>query len=44
MTFSDRTKYVGEFNSGKKHGQGTFIDTDGTIYEREWVNGKEKNA
>ena len=34
-------KYTGEFKDGKKHGQGTWISTDGEKYSGEWKDGKK---
>ena len=32
--------YIGEFNDGKRGGQGTFIYPSGYIYEGEWKDDK----
>ncbi len=32
-------KYVGEWKDGKKHGQGTFITSDGDKRVGEWKDG-----
>ena len=34
------SKYVGEYKDGKKHGQGTFTFTNGTIEEGLFENGR----
>lgn len=38
--FPGGSKYVGDFESEKPHGQGTFIYPDGTKYVGEWRNGE----
>jgi len=35
------SRYVGEWEDGKKHGQGTYTYPDGGKYEGEWKDGKE---
>lgn len=30
------------FKEGKRHGEGTYVFADGTIYKGEWVNGRIK--
>ena len=38
-------RYYGYFLNGKKHGNGTLYNTDGTIkYEGEFVNNKPKGS
>ncbi len=32
------SKYVGEWKDGRRHGQGTYSQTDGMMYEGEWKN------
>ena len=39
-TWSDGSKYVGEFKDRKKHGQGTETFPDGRKYEGEYKNGR----
>ena len=36
MTYSDGTKYTGEFRYGVMNGQGTLIYPDGTNYTGQW--------
>ena len=38
-TFSNGTKYVGEYKNGKKHGQGALTWLDGKKYTGEWKDG-----
>jgi len=40
LTFSDGTKYVGEWEEGLQHNKGIYTLSDGTIYEGEWKDGK----
>ena len=37
-------KYVGEWNGGKRHGQGTFTLSDGEKYEEEFKYSKHWNV
>ena len=39
-TFSDGSKYVGEFQNGEFHGQGTLTFANGSKYVGEWQNDK----
>ena len=39
-TWSDGTKYIGEWKDNKQHGQGTTIWADGNKYSGEFKNGK----
>ena len=39
-TYSDGSKYVGEWKDGKCNGQGTLTYSDGTEYVGEWKDGK----
>lgn len=34
----DNAKYVGKYESGKKHGEGTFTWADGATYKGEFTN------
>ena len=36
MTFSDGTKYEGEWRNDKKDGRGTFTNPDGETFDTEW--------
>jgi len=36
MTFPDGGKYVGQWKEGKRHGQGTMTDADGTVRKGIW--------
>lgn len=36
--FKNGARYMGEWNKGKKHGQGTFIYPDGSKYEGSWAD------
>jgi hypothetical protein len=38
-TFANGNKYEGEYEDGKRHGQGTFIFADGEMYLGEFKNG-----
>ena len=40
LTFSDGSKYVGEWKDDKRHGQGTFTSAKGDKYVGEWKDGK----
>lgn len=40
MVYPDKTKYTGDFKSGKKSGKGRMISPDGCIYEGEFYNDK----
>ena len=40
-TWSDGSKYVGEFKEGKKNGQGTLTSPDGRKYVGEFKDGKQ---
>ena len=40
FTFSDGSKYVGEWKDDKPYGQGTFTSPDGSKYVGEWKDGK----
>jgi len=40
FTWPDGAKYAGEWQDGKMHGKGTYVETDGARYEGEWDNGK----
>ena len=39
-TYPNGAKYVGQFKDGKVHGHGTYTNTDGSIAEGLWENGK----
>ena len=41
ITFSNGTKYEGEFENGMKCGYGEEYYNDGTYYKGEWKNGKK---
>ena len=41
MTFANKDKYHGTFESGKFNGQGTFFYANGDIYTGEWQGGKK---
>ena len=34
-----REKYLGEWNEGERHGQGTFFYANGSRYEGQWAMG-----
>ena len=38
MTYSNGSKYVGQWFNSNKHGQGTFTTNEGVIYAGEWEN------
>ena len=40
MTYSNGGKYVGHFQNGKPHGQGTPTSANGSVYEGDWQNDK----
>jgi hypothetical protein len=40
-TFASGSKYVGEYMSGKRHGQGTYAYASGDKYVGEWKDGKQ---
>jgi len=40
VTYSDGSKYVGEFRDGKRHGQGTYTFPSGNKYVGEFRDGK----
>ena len=40
FSISGGRKYVGEWRSGEKHGQGTYTWSNGEKYVGEWKNGK----
>lgn len=40
LTYEDGSIYEGELRDGRPHGQGRFLDTDGTIKDGEFQNGK----
>ena len=39
--YSNGDKYVGEWQSGIRNGQGTYTNADGKKYVGEWKNGKQ---
>ncbi|XP_014108201.1 PREDICTED: radial spoke head 10 homolog B [Pseudopodoces humilis] len=39
--YSLRNEYTGDFVNGERHGCGTFIYADGTLYHGEWVHNKK---
>ena len=39
MTFSDGSRYEGDFQNGRIHGQGIVTFPNGTRYEGEWRDG-----
>ena len=43
MTYSDGSKYIGEWKDGKLHGQGTYYFPDGRKMKGEWRRGKKWN-
>ena len=43
-TYSNGSKYVGEFRDGRRHGQGTYTLPSGNKYVGEYKNGKEWNG
>jgi len=38
-TYSDGSKYAGEWKNNKKHGQGTYTSAYGYKYEGAWMKG-----
>ena len=40
-TWSDGTKYIGEWRFGEMNGQGTYTYADGGKYVGEWKDGKK---
>ena len=42
MIFSDGTKYIGQFKSGKWHGRGTLTFPDGNKYAVEFKDGMQR--
>ena len=38
MTYSNGSKYVGQWLNSNKHGQGTFTTNEGVIYAVKWEN------
>tara|TARA_B100000959_G_scaffold25115_1_gene24311 strand:+ start:53 stop:310 length:258 start_codon:yes stop_codon:yes gene_type:complete len=40
FTFPDGHKYVGEWEDGKFHGQGTMTDAEGTVKKGTWFYGE----
>ena len=40
MVYSDNSSYNGDWNFGKRHGQGEFVMSDGTVYRGLWSNDK----
>ena len=40
VIFKDKSKYIGEFKNGKRHGQGTYTSPDGKIEKGIFKNGK----
>ena len=43
-TWSDGSKYVGEFKEGLPNGQGTLTSPDGSKHEGEYKNGRPWNT
>ena len=43
-TWSDGSKYVGEFNEGLPNGQGKMTYSDGSKHEGEYKNGRPWNT
>jgi hypothetical protein len=43
-TWSDGSKYVGEFKEGLPNGQGTMTYSDGSKHEGEYKNGRPWNT
>jgi len=39
-TWSDGSKYEGEYVAGKKQGKGKYIWADGSQYDGDWVDNK----
>jgi hypothetical protein len=39
MFYSDGAKYVGKWKNYRRIGQGTYLSSDGTQYEGDFVNG-----
>tara|TARA_B100000586_G_scaffold154524_1_gene112404 strand:- start:123 stop:389 length:267 start_codon:yes stop_codon:yes gene_type:complete len=44
QTWSDGSKYVGEWKDGKYHGQGTFTSSDGGMHVGEFKGGNLWNV
>jgi len=42
LTFTDGTKYVGQFKKNIIHGNGKYMDLDGNITSGKWTHGKIK--
>ena len=36
--FKNKSRYIGEYENGKKHGQGIFYYPDGSRYEGSWID------
>ncbi|XP_072312823.1 radial spoke head 10 homolog B-like [Eucyclogobius newberryi] len=39
--YSQSNQYIGNFQHGQRHGQGTFYYADGAVYEGEWRNNRK---
>ena len=41
MIYADKSEYYGQWNNGKKEGEGMFIYPNKDIYSGYWLNGKK---
>ncbi len=39
----DKSRYIGGYKNGLKHGPGIFIDKDGKRFNGNWADGEEKS-
>jgi len=39
-TYPDGSKYIGNFQQDKRHGEGVFIDANGVKFNEEWRKGE----
>lgn len=43
FTWPDKSRYIGGYRAGQKHGQGVFIDKENRRFNGLWVDGEEKS-